>query len=131
MYAQCFDDAWAEAAVATLLSEPSALAFVSDSGFIVCRIAADEAEVLWIAVRPAARRAGMAKSLLRTSLSALESLDVSRVFLEVSSNNAPACALYSAEGFALVGRRAAYYPDGAEALVLARTLHREGLSGQA
>ena len=45
-----------------------------------------------------------------------------RMFLEVAEGSAAARALYHRQGFAAVGRRPDYYPDGSHALVLSRTL---------
>jgi ribosomal-protein-alanine N-acetyltransferase len=47
------------------------------------------------------------------------------IFLEVGEGNAPARALYQTNGFAAVGRRAAYYrhgPEAADAIVMRRAL---------
>jgi [ribosomal protein S18]-alanine N-acetyltransferase len=44
------------------------------------------------------------------------------MLLEVAAGNAPARALYAAAGFAEVGKRRRYYPDGSDALVLAAAL---------
>jgi [ribosomal protein S18]-alanine N-acetyltransferase len=44
------------------------------------------------------------------------------MFLDVAEGNGPAAALYRGLGFAEVGRRRRYYPDGADALVLRRDL---------
>jgi ribosomal-protein-alanine N-acetyltransferase len=44
------------------------------------------------------------------------------MFLEVAERNGAARALYAAAGFAAAGRRRRYYPDGADALVLRRSL---------
>ncbi|HRD28628.1 MAG TPA: GNAT family N-acetyltransferase, partial [Caulobacter sp.] len=45
------------------------------------------------------------------------------LFLEVSADNAAALALYAAAGFEPAGLRKGYYADGADALVLRRTLN--------
>ncbi|MFV0279637.1 MAG: GNAT family N-acetyltransferase [Rhodoblastus sp.] len=92
------------------------------SGFVLSRRAADEAEILTIAVAPGARGAGLATALLGNHLSRLARLGVSNLFLEVDESNRPALALYRRYGFEQVGRRPAYYakPDGARtnALIL-------------
>jgi ribosomal-protein-alanine N-acetyltransferase len=44
------------------------------------------------------------------------------MFLEVAPGNAAARALYASAGYAEVGRRPRYYPDGSDALLLARAL---------
>lgn len=93
-------------------------------GFVLSRRAADEAEILTIAVTRAARGRGLARDLLQHHLGRLAAHGVRELFLEVDEGNAPARALYDRLGFAEVGRRAGYYrkPDGsaATALVLRR-----------
>jgi ribosomal-protein-alanine N-acetyltransferase len=44
------------------------------------------------------------------------------MFLEVSTQNPAARGLYQRLGFTQVGRRASYYADGSDALVLAKKL---------
>ena len=85
-----------------------------------------EAQILNLTVAPAARRRGLARALLRRFLDDALRLGAEQCFLEVRLSNAAAIALYRAEGFAPVARRAGYYPaaDGAgareDALVLRR-----------
>lgn len=93
-------------------------------GFVLSRKAADEAEILTIAVRKRYRRAGFGKKLLQHHLSRLAAFGVHALFLEVEEGNHPARALYEKRGFAEVGRRNAYYKkaDGttASAIVMRR-----------
>lgn len=95
-------------------------------GFVVSRQAADEAEVLTLAVDAAHRRHGIAAMLLEQHLDRLRIARVCRLFLEVNADNQPARALYARFGFVEVGQRAGYYrlADGsrATALVLSRKL---------
>lgn len=79
-----------------------------------------EAELLRITVLPSARRRGIAARLLSTAFSALGDEGVGRHHLEVRADNRPALALYEGFGFVVTGRRAAYYPDGTDALSLTR-----------
>jgi ribosomal-protein-alanine N-acetyltransferase len=95
-------------------------------GFILSRIAADEAEVLSVAVSPAQRGRGTASRLLALHLRRLAGLGVRKVFLEVGEDNVSACRLYRRAGFREVGRRERYYPaaqgHGTTALILQRDL---------
>jgi|ERR1700736_5714041 len=95
-------------------------------GFAVSRIAADEAEILSIAIAPEHRGKGLSRQLLLTHLGHLAGCCVRTVFLEVEENNQPARRLYSWAGFAIVGRRERYYrgAGGEElnALVMRRDL---------
>jgi ribosomal-protein-alanine N-acetyltransferase len=78
-------------------------------GFSVSRMAADEAEILSIAVAETHRGRGLSNSLLLTHLGHLAGRGVRTVFLEVEENNPPARRLYERTGFAIVGRRERYY----------------------
>ena len=96
------------------------------AGFIMLRLAADEAEVISIAVDRKWRGKGVGRALLRAALADLMMTAAKRLFLEVAEDNTAATKLYRREGFAEVGKRAGYYPrpDGspATALVMARDL---------
>ena len=129
---QAFDDPWSAPAFAALLASPGVLAFGAEdgSGFILCRVVAEEAEILTLAVAPAHRRKGVAKALVATGAKAVFDRGARSIFLEVAADNAPAIALYEGAEFTPVGRRVGYYrrPDGAiDALVLRRDLNT-GLS---
>jgi [ribosomal protein S18]-alanine N-acetyltransferase len=93
-------------------------------GFILSRLAADEAEILSVAVASSRRGKGLARQLLDLNLRRLAGLGTHAVFLEVDEGNAPARALYRRAGFRDVGRREGYYPGGkgTAALILRRDL---------
>jgi [ribosomal protein S18]-alanine N-acetyltransferase len=78
-------------------------------GFAVSRIAADEAEILSIAVDAKHRGRGLSRNLLLTHLGHLAGHGVRAVFLEVEENNQPARRLYDRAGFGVAGRRERYY----------------------
>ena len=120
---------WPRAAYEKLLhARSSELAVVAERaghviGFIVARQAADELEILNLAVAPAARRQGVGKALLQGVLTHAAARGVHQVFLEVRALNFAAQGFYQAQGFAIAGRRANYYTSPAEdALLLARSL---------
>ncbi|MEM7685385.1 MAG: GNAT family N-acetyltransferase, partial [Pseudomonadota bacterium] len=83
-------------------------------GLLVMQFAADEGEVLNLGVVPEARRTGVGSDLLQDGINLAQALSISRLFLEVASDNAPARALYRRFSFAEVGVRPRYYlrPDG-------------------
>jgi [ribosomal protein S18]-alanine N-acetyltransferase len=86
-------------------------------GFSVSRMAADEAEILSIAVAGSHRGHGLSNTLLLTHLGHLAGRGIRTVFLEVEENNQPARRLYQRAGFSVVGRRERYYQQsGGEAL---------------
>ena len=91
-------------------------------GFILSRRAADEAEILSVAVARAWRGRGLARRLLDLHLRRLAGFGLSAVFLEVDEDNTPARRLYARAGFREVGRRPGYYTGGKGALVLRRDL---------
>jgi ribosomal-protein-alanine N-acetyltransferase len=96
------------------------------AGFILSRWAADEAEILSIAIAAALQGQGLGRALLRRNLQRLAGLGVRAAFLEVGADNAPALALYQSMGFEQVGKRERYYgsdfaPDST-ALVLRREI---------
>jgi ribosomal-protein-alanine N-acetyltransferase len=81
-------------------------------GFAVSRMAADEAEILSIAVAESHRGRGLSHNLLLTHLGHLAGRGIRRLFLEVEENNQPARRLYERAGFSVVGRRERYYRQG-------------------
>jgi [ribosomal protein S18]-alanine N-acetyltransferase len=91
-------------------------------GFIMSRMAADEAEILSVAIAPARRGRGLSRPLLDFHLRSLAGRGAKAVFLEVDEQNEPARRLYARAGFREVGRRQGYYQSGATALVLRRDL---------
>jgi [ribosomal protein S18]-alanine N-acetyltransferase len=116
-------DAWDPDAFRTQLSLPGVTGLVhADGGVILVRLAADEAEILTLAVAPEARRRGIACQLILTAIQHLSALGATILFLEVSTSNSPALALYDRCGFRQVGQRRNYYLDGTDALVLRRTI---------
>ena len=91
-------------------------------GMVLARVAADEAEILTIAVLPEARRRGLGRALLEATATEAAARGAVALFLEVSAENVPARALYAGHGFVPVGQRRGYYADGADALVMRREL---------
>ena len=72
-------------------------------------MAADEAEILSIAIAASHRGRGLSRDLLLTHLGHLAGRGVRTIFLEVEENNQPARRLYERAGFTVVGRRERYY----------------------
>lgn len=83
------------------------------AGFVLTRQAADEEELLLIAVAPAHRRKGLGEALIRHLLAASAKRGVVKIFLEMRRGN-PAVELYRKFGFVPIGERREYYrtPDG-------------------
>jgi ribosomal-protein-alanine N-acetyltransferase len=133
IHAAGFAYPWSRTELESLISDPNAIGTAALDpatgklrGFALSRLAADEAEILTIAVDPACRKGGVGRDLLRAHLAQVAASGAARIFLEVDENNAAALALYARFGFAKVGERRGYYkmPDGrtASALVMRREL---------
>jgi len=81
------------------------------AGFLVTREAAPgESEILNLAVDPAERRTGIARTLLTDALARSKGT----WFLEVRASNAAAIRLYESIGFTPAGDRKNYYYEPAE-----------------
>ena len=130
LHASAFDHPWPVGDILALIAS-GAVALAEDGGFILIRAAAGEAEILTLAVDPAARRAGLGRRLVEAAAVRAAAQGAQTLFLEVADDNEAALALYRAAGFAQTGRRKAYYkrtaPDGAaqmrDALIFARALN--------
>jgi len=123
IHAQAFDAPWDAAAFSDLLGQSGVIAVAEADGFILIRVVADEAEILTLAVRPAARRQGLGARLTAQAATAAQAQGATSLFLEVAEDNAAARGLYEALGFQPAGRRRGYYArkDGpaVDALILA------------
>jgi ribosomal-protein-alanine N-acetyltransferase len=112
-----FHRGWGESEFDSMLTERNTLVHRLRMGrkvvgFSVSRMAADEAEILSIAVAESHRGRGLSHNLLLTHLGHLAGRGVRTVFLEVEENNQPARRLYERAGFTVVGRRERYYRQG-------------------
>jgi ribosomal-protein-alanine N-acetyltransferase len=129
LHAEAFDAPWTAADFADLLETPATMAVAAGDldGFVLVRIAAGEAEILTIAVRPAARRGGIGRRLVDAAAEAAARREAESLWLEVAADNAAALALYAAAGFEVAGRRPGYYKRGGgtrmDAVVMRRTLN--------
>jgi len=126
---------WTRQDMAELLASPGvagwALQFADAAiGFALCRVAADEAELLTIAVQPAKRRRGAGRALLAAVIAHARDAGARSLFLEVGADNPAALALYGGAGFQAIGRRKAYYNrvgrPAADAVVMRLTLTSDG-----
>jgi [ribosomal protein S18]-alanine N-acetyltransferase len=108
-----YGEAWTSAQCLGMLSLPGVWLVIAsldgaDVGFALARVVADEAELLLLATRPAARRRGVAGALLRAVIAEAEARGVAQLHLEVRAGN-DAVRLYRREGFEKVGERKNYY----------------------
>ncbi len=79
------------------------------AGFTLLRFAADDCELLLIAVDPSRFGQGIGKELLQRSVEHAKQLGAQHMFLEVRSSNNPARRLYERSGFTCIGQRKDYY----------------------
>lgn len=112
--------AWSEREFSDLLALPATCAFLSPvhapRGLLLAQCAAGEAEILTLAVIPAARRHGVARALIDAAKHWATVRGAHTLFLEVAADNAPARALYEAMGFAQIGVRPGYFSRSANAV---------------
>src|ERR1700759_2995943 len=131
LHSESFHRGWGEGEFEAMLAERNTLVHRLRLGrhvigFAGSRIAADEAEILSIAVAASHRGRGLSRDLLLTHLGHLAGRGVRTIFLEVEENNAPARRLYERAGLAVVGRRERYYRQASgeqlNALLMRRAL---------
>ena len=121
-----FGEAWNRRQISDLLTLPSTHAIVIDTngdeiagepltsnqrepcGFVLTRHAADEEELLLIAVLPQFRARGLGKALIDRLLKSARTRGTHRMFLEMRKGN-PAIHLYEKIGFEPIGERPNYY----------------------
>lgn len=132
LHADGFARAWSADDFAALMAADNvfALALRRESpfrarrivGFVMVRVAADEAEVLTIVVGKPRRGRGYGRRLMEEAMRRLYRERVAACFLEVNRENERAVNLYRKLGFEEVGTRRGYYPSdarsGGSALVM-------------
>jgi ribosomal-protein-alanine N-acetyltransferase len=116
-----FRRTWSAHDFQTLMHDPSvfvlALRLTSPigakrlGGFVTVRYAADEAEILTIAVSPRYRRRGYGRLLMDDVIRRLYRERIARLFLEVERTNRAAVRLYQRLGFTVAGERRNYYAE--------------------
>lgn len=118
---------WTRQDMAELVASPGVVGlFVQlegrDVGLVLFRVAADEAELLTIAVDAGHRRRGAGRALLQAVVDQARARGAQKLFLDVEASNVPALALYAQLGFRTVGRRPSYYQRGKEPAAEAITM---------
>jgi [ribosomal protein S18]-alanine N-acetyltransferase len=132
LHAQGFHRGWPSADFASYIAGRDTPVYVACdakrkiAGFAMLRLAADEAELITIAVEPRWRKKGVGRALMDALLTDLRMTPARRLFLEVAADNPAALRLYARLGFTTISERQGYYarPDGrpATAIVMARDL---------
>ncbi len=119
---------WSKESYVKFACEAGSLALVLEAdgqigGFLLGRLAADQAELLNLAVTSAHRRQGAGTALLARAIREWRPRGAKSVYLEVRESNTGAIAFYEKHGFAKTGLRKGYYraPDEA-ALTMVKKL---------
>jgi len=112
IHASAFAQSWTVRALAELLAAPGTFAFHTEDSFILASVAASEAEILTLAVRPERRRHGTGAALVCAAADEAMVRGGGQIFLEVALGNTAARALYTGLGFVTAGRRKGYYASG-------------------
>ena len=115
LHGACFEETWNEKSISEILNMAGTTGFLvgadveTPQGFILFRVAADEAEIISIGVIPAVRKNGLAKMLLRASIKDAARKGAAKFFFEVAVDNIAARAFYKTAGFEIIGKRPRYY----------------------
>ena len=118
-----FPDPWSESSVASDLDNPLSLWLVAQAGgevlvYVISQSVMGEADMMNLAVLPAARRRGIARALVTALIRELAGGGVHSLTLEVRASNYGAIALYGSRGFRSVGRRKNYYEHPKEDAII-------------
>lgn len=116
----CFSIPWTEQSIAESLGSDStyfniAYADGEPAGYMSIQLAADEGDIMRVAVLPQFRRLGIGRALLTKCF---EDNLFDSVFLDVRENNTPAIKLYQSFGFEKIGLRKNYYANPTENAVM-------------
>lgn len=134
IHSDSFSRGWSEEEFAALAANASVIALGLRRyslyrskrliGFGLFRIAADEAEVLTVAVQRARQGRGYGRLLMEEALRRLYRERIGSCFLEVDRDNRAAVNLYQSLGFETVGERKGYYHrlDGPAGIALVMRL---------
>ena len=132
-----FAGSWSPSEFESLLADRAVITDIaSDSrktdvlfGFVMSRMAADEAEILTIAVRRKSRGNHIGQRLMDAHMARLAGFGIKTLYLEVEEDNHAALTLYEKTGFVTAGLRKGYYrkPDGGFANALIMKLGLENL----
>lgn len=123
----CFSRPWNEISIAAELKNEFSRFYVAVEdgravGFVGLYALTGEADIVRVGVLPQYRNRGIARAVLKTSLSDVDC----DVFLDVRESNAAAIALYRSLGFYDTGVRKNYYSDPEENAVL---MKRDAVKG--
>ena len=112
-FGDAYGEAWTRSQCAGILPMDGVTLTVADDGadllgFALYRIVLDDAELLLLAVAPAAQGNGIGRKLLHQFIDDAKQKGASKIHLEVRDGN-HAISIYEDAGFAPAGRRRNYY----------------------
>jgi ribosomal-protein-alanine N-acetyltransferase len=116
IHAFSFDEGWTGITIRQILNMPGTFGLVAKhrrrwtvAGFALVRLAADECELLSLAVAPEHRGVGVGGLLFDAAIDRAKISGANKLFLEVAEDNDIARTLYTSRGLLPVGRRPEYY----------------------
>lgn len=123
--AASFDDPWSVEQVAEQWDVVHAQFWVIESeghvlGYLLSWLIADEFHVHKVAVDPRERGQGHGSAVVGHALAWAGSQGATTGYLELRASNRAAFGLYARHGFVSVGRRAKYYADGEDAVLMTK-----------
>jgi len=134
IHGEAFARGWADGEFESLISQQSVFGFLAclegrardtAAGFVLCREAAGEAEILSIGISPKHRRLGLGWRLMRAAIQEARRRGAEEMFLEVDETNTAAVQMYSKLKFVQVGERRAYYVQQDAARTTALVMRRD------
>ena len=99
LHAACFPDPWDAKALRELFAA-GAFAFHHDDGFVLARVAGGEAEILTLAVAPAARGKGLGRALIEACEAWARERGHKLLTVGVLAKNPAAIRAYEGAGYA-------------------------------
>lgn len=131
--AQSFQNPWSRQGFAEALPMENVCFFIAGEegailGYCGLYMAADEGEIINVAVCPKARRRGIADLLLWALIEEGRRNSVNRFFLEVRVSNGAAICLYEKHGFSIQGIRKNFYREPCEDAYVMNRIDEENMS---
>lgn len=126
----CFSQPWSYQSLEEELDNKNAYFFTAlvdgeVAGYMGMYIVLESCFVTNIAVFPAYRRQGVAKSLIKIAMLTADAMETDFISLEVRPSNTPAISLYQSFGFEQNGLRKNYYKNPTEnALIMTKFFKR-------
>ena len=117
---ECFSDNWSEKAILMQIDRQQIIVYKDGSkiiGYCIFMTAADEGEILRIAVKNNMRRSGIGQKILNCAISIMAQRGAEELFLEVRASNDAAISLYEKAGFIKTGIRKNYYENKEDAVL--------------